>query len=69
MPSDDIEYYRLRERQELLAADNSIDDRCRTVHLDLARLYGMRVTDLEANSSRYADDDGFFVPLRSPFIS
>lgn len=69
MPSDDIEYYRIRERQELLAADTSSDDYCRTRHLDLARLYGMRATELEANSARYADDDGFSPPSGSPFIS
>ena len=69
MPSDDLEYYRIRQRQELLAADNSSDDYCRTLHLDLARLYGMRVTELEANSGCYADDGGVPAPSRSPFIS
>lgn len=69
MPSDDIEYYRIRQRQELLAADNAIDDHCRTIHLDLARLYGMRVTELEANAACNGVDDSLSVPSRSPFIS
>ena len=69
MPSDDIEYYRIRQRQELLAADTSLDACCRTFHLDLARLYEMRVTELEANSPSYSDDDADSAPLRSPFIS
>lgn len=69
MPSDDIKYYRIRQRQELLAADISIDDCCRTIHLDLARRYAMRVTELEANSACYADDDRPSYPSRSPFIS
>lgn len=66
MSSDDVEYYRIRQRQELLAADISIDDCCRNIHLDLARRYAMRVTELEANSASYADGND---PSRSPVIS
>ena len=69
MPSDDIEYYWIRQRQELLAADTSLDAYCRTFHLNLARLYEMRVTELEANSAGDADNDGVSAPLRPPFIS
>ena len=69
MPSDDIEYYRARQRQELLAADISIDACCRIIHLDLARRYAMRVTELEANSAYHADDDGRSCPSPSPPIS
>lgn len=71
MPKDDIEYYRGRERQELLAADNSTDDRCRTRHLELAGLYRIRITELEADFVRCDTDDAFAVlsPSRSTFIA
>lgn len=69
MTSDDIEYYRTRQREELLAADTSDDDYCRTVHLDLARLYGMRVTELEASAARDDGGDAFVDPAVQPIIS
>ena len=71
MPKDDIEYYQIREREELLAADNSADDRCRALHLELAGLYRIRVTELEADFVRRGDDRAFAVPSpsRSPFIA
>jgi hypothetical protein len=46
MPRDDVAYYRIREQQELAAADGAADSSCRRVHVELARLYAERINEV-----------------------
>lgn len=45
MDRDDVDYYRKRQRQEMHAADLASDVCSYRVHLELARRYGLLVTD------------------------
>lgn len=45
MDDVDIEYYRRRLQQEMLAAEHAADRCCRRVHLELARRYELRVAE------------------------
>lgn len=45
MRERDIEYYRQRLEQELIAASDASDDATRAIHLDLAHAYAALVSD------------------------
>lgn len=57
MMQDDIDYYRGRERQELLAADQAPDASCRMVHVEMARLYAQRLAELGADQFDVVEED------------
>ncbi len=43
MDKDDRAYFQKRRQQELRAAENAADPCCRKIHLELARLHGVRL--------------------------
>ena len=55
MDEDDIDYYRHRRQEEMRAADRASDMRCRAVHLEFARLYGLRLAEASAGRSIHAE--------------
>jgi hypothetical protein len=53
MDEGDRDYYRRRQQQELHAAEHAADICCRNIHLELARLYGLRLDEaVHAGASR-----------------